>query len=1343
MPAQKDPIEIDPVELQKDLHDRMQRYLLTALPIHRRFPKLRAQASAELSRNNTLVRGPYLEALPDYPKTKSIKDLVDAGMLHEGFRDMDPKVFNRPLHQHQAEAIQAVVQKNENIVVATGTGSGKTECFLFPLIDSLLKANIKGRPGIRAILVYPLNALANDQLYSRIVPLLAKELGEHGITVGRYTGQTTQNKQRSYFQNEYLANPMIKDLFGDEIPDNWLLSRDEMLDTPPHVLVTNYAMLEHLLLLPKNAPLFQNADLQFLVLDELHTYAGAQASEVSLLLRKLRNRYAPENTLRCIGTSASLGDSPQAQKDVIEFATRLFGFPFSQVITAKRESHYLLETEAAKTRLAPEQWLELHQILQSVRHLQDEQERITQWNDRTMDANIELLVEKEGESLSQLLCTTLASDESVREVSDILSKEGLQSVANLAQRVFPQGLELAERALAGLVAIGAYARESSSSFPLLPARYHLFTRGIEEATIELAHSDHHEENAVNLRFRREFKDPETDKSRFRLMTCRKCGELYFEAFEKGQHIIPEHGGPGWKRSVFWLKPKDSYVIPADSTEDQADDKDAPTPVWIHLHSGETKPELNDKDEPAQWFETNRAKMVDPSNEDVDANPGARPVVTECQSCGSRDRSEIITAFHPGDQALSGTICEVLYSHLPTTSDEAKRHRQPGRGRNLLVFSDNRQDAAFFAPNFQRSHEDLLTRRAIVRALKENGKAKLLGLADDLCHANYLLKGGLTNREGKRAAPVDLATIIRGKLFSEFCSPGGSRVSLEDLGLVVVEYNMVDLEDIAERAGIPAHLGKNIVRWIIDSIRLKRAISMPPEIREDDDFVWGSYAQDDRRYTLETKDNDARFRLLGFRPSGTPYLSGYVEVLRDKLKIDNWEQILRKVWEILIDDYDGSAVLRTDPEGTQLRVLDHRYLSIRLRSEDESVYRCDKCSRISHYSVGGICTQWRCNGHAKKVPKDDWDAEIQRNHYFYLYSVLSDMPSIIAREHTAAIATHVRETIESDFKSGEINMLSSSTTMEMGIDLGDLEGVFLRNAPPDISNYQQRAGRAGRRAQAAPVSITYSRNRRYDQDVFEHTEEFLRKEPRTPHVHLGNSRLFQRHQFSILISHYLADLHLNDAGIQIGQLFGLPRFTIGGGTLSPQGGMPPSFTEADEMAFLERITQWLSSSTSEAARLLADDLLTSLLPSLTEKEQLTLKQQNANLANTFLAEIEKLAKTFGFRFRHYLDKSKELHDAGQMGGDKMRNRAYRWSNLPIVTFLSKQGIIPTYSFPVDSIDLEVLQGELFNPSGYRTIQRRTPRNFRICTRCRGHRQWTNLDVVCHLATPARVHASLLL
>jgi ATP-dependent helicase YprA (DUF1998 family) len=126
---------------------------------------------------------------------------------------------------------------------------------LFPVVDALLKERIQGKPGIRAILVYPLNALANDQLYRRIVPILANELQDFGITVGRYTGQTTPGKNRRFFEDQYLEDEYFRSMFGNTIPSNWLLSRDEMLDTPPHVLVTNYAMMEHLLLLPKNAAL--------------------------------------------------------------------------------------------------------------------------------------------------------------------------------------------------------------------------------------------------------------------------------------------------------------------------------------------------------------------------------------------------------------------------------------------------------------------------------------------------------------------------------------------------------------------------------------------------------------------------------------------------------------------------------------------------------------------------------------------------------------------------------------------------------------------------------------------------------------------------------------------------------------------------------------------------------------------------------------------------------------------------------------------------------------------------------------------------------------------------------
>ena len=1302
MPAPIDPLEIDPVALQNDLQDRMQRYLLTALPIHRRFPKLRKAAIEQLSAERTLVQGPYLEALPDFPKNLSIKDFVAKDILHDGFENINRDVFTRPLHEHQVKAIRLATEKKKNIVVATGTGSGKTECFLYPMLDELLKADIKNKPGIRAILVYPLNALANDQLYSRVVPLIVNELQQYGLTVGRFTGQTDARKNRAEFEQEYLGDPNIKKIFPDSIPDNWLLSRQEMLENPPHVLITNYAMLEHLLLLPQNAPLFRNADLRYIVLDELHTYAGAQATEVALLLRKLRNQYAPDKDIRCIGTSASLGSSDDAKRKVLKFASRLFGAEFAEVVTARREPHHLLASEQAPFTLDPQEWCQLHDILHKVRNLDSESERIKIWSNCAIECNIstmELIPENDSRPLSQLLCSVLSKESSVRQVSNILASEGLQHLPSLANQIFP-GHEKAKDALTALVAICAYARETPEGFPLLPARYHLFTRGIEDATIELVHPDENIEHAKGPYFKREFTNPNTGKSRFRLLTCRKCGELYFEAYKNTgqQRIQAEHPGRGWRRAVYWLKPKEAYVISEDSTEEEIEEQNPPKPAFIHLTNNGVKDHLDPSDHPEEWLETCEAIMREPSADDIDANPDARAKVTLCQSCGSRDSQEIITPFHPGDQAFSTTICEVLFSHLPTHKVKEVRHRLPGRGRNLLVFSDNRQDAGFFAPNFQRSHEDLLTRRAVLKRLAQ-GTCPLSRIASDLTAESYLLQRGLTNRDGKPASSRggELEVMIKGKIFTEFCAPGGSRTSLEDLALVTVEYTDIDLDAIANKAGIPAHIRGNLVRWILDTIRLKRAIQMPSGIAADDSFVWGNYGQTDRRITLQTKTPEASSTLRPtLRADGTPYLNRYVDVLRDKLGLQNWEQILDTIWKELTDDDNGydEPILISDQESSAAKVLDHNIINLVRRDEEQPVYRCNKCSKISTYSVGGVCTQWCCNGKTEKVSPADWQIESKRNHYRHLYADLENLPSAIAREHTASIATHVRAEIESDFKAGKINILSSSTTMEMGIDLGDLEGVFLRNAPPDISNYQQRAGRAGRRAQAAPISITYSRNRRYDQDIFENTERFLRKEPRTPHVHLGNPRLFQRHQFSILISSFLSFLNLgmDGRGIQIGQLFGLTRFVLGnGGQLTPENGAPPIFTQQDEEDFITRLSVWLQADASRDARSLAEDLLKKLSGSLDESESKALQYANQTLQTDFIHEMRRLCKTFGTRFRHYTEKAQELAQAGHNGGDALRNRAYRWANLRIINFLSKHGVIPTYSFPVDSIDLEVTTG----------------------------------------------------
>src|SRR5690606_1914675 len=190
-----------------------------------------------------------------------------------------------------------------NLVVSTGTGSGKTESFLLPIINSLIEESARGTltPGVRALLLSPMNALANDQL-KRMRGVLA---GLPEITFGRYTGETPKDFRAA--EAEFLQrNPTEQRL------PNELLSRDEMRSTPPHLLLTNYAMLEYLLLRPADMELFDGqhgGNWRFIVMDEAHVYDGAQGSEVALLIRRLKQRVASDATLQCIATSASLTGS--------------------------------------------------------------------------------------------------------------------------------------------------------------------------------------------------------------------------------------------------------------------------------------------------------------------------------------------------------------------------------------------------------------------------------------------------------------------------------------------------------------------------------------------------------------------------------------------------------------------------------------------------------------------------------------------------------------------------------------------------------------------------------------------------------------------------------------------------------------------------------------------------------------------------------------------------------------------------------------------------------------------------------------------------------------------------
>jgi ATP-dependent helicase YprA (DUF1998 family) len=372
--------EYNPIELTKTLKETLARYIPTTLPISRRYPDLR-QRFLDLVREQTLVIGPYVEALPDFEKGRALKALIEGkgGFLHHGFLNLSDHLLNRPLHLHQEKALAAACRDGESLIVATGTGSGKTETFLYPIAHTLLNETDTEAPGVRALLIYPMNALANDQLFYRIAPLFGLYLKDFCITFGRYTSHIRAHASRAEEERKIKDNPKLMQALEGKVPANWLLTREEMLENPPKLLITNYAMLEHLLLLPRNAPLFAHNTLRCIVLDEIHTYSGAQATEVAFLLRKLKNRLGLTQPLQVFGTSATLASGPEADQKLLTFASDLFGERVHKVIRGDREPHVRLKVNGQEIfRLDVRSWLAIGDILDHLSEYDDPQ--VADWN---------------------------------------------------------------------------------------------------------------------------------------------------------------------------------------------------------------------------------------------------------------------------------------------------------------------------------------------------------------------------------------------------------------------------------------------------------------------------------------------------------------------------------------------------------------------------------------------------------------------------------------------------------------------------------------------------------------------------------------------------------------------------------------------------------------------------------------------------------------------------------------------------------------------------------------------------------------------------------------------------
>jgi hypothetical protein len=415
---------------------------------------------------------------------------------------------------------------------------------------------------------------------------------------------------------------------------------------------------------------------------------------------------------------------------------------------------------------------------------------------------------------------------------------------------------------------------------------------------------------------------------------------------------------------------------------------------------------------------------------------------------------------PGNEALASVVVQKVLAALPGENVD----NLPFGGRSLLSFSDNRQDAAFFAPYFQSTSANITLRNLIYKKLKnfkDNGKdfvnMEVLQYDIEKKYPTVLDESGILL--SKDDHPAKFKDIVLGSIGAEFCTPGGRRNSLEALGLVKVTYDEEKLQLIekflrhegGEVVNLVDNDLSNLIHVFLETIRREKALVGFFDVDLTNKFIWGNFYANHRSFEIEGIENN---------PNGSVKINRWLSVgnrknrrshfLINQLGITQTDanQFLRNFWAAM----EQSKLLIQNPKKDKPGYgLNGKLIKIGL-ADPENRFVCTSCGLLHHGSVLNKCTAFGCSGTTEQISPEEFEQISKDNHYIASY-MHGESGVVRAREHTASLSNALREQIEEDFANKQINVLSCTTTMEMGVDLGDLEAVVNLNVPPSIANYQ--------------------------------------------------------------------------------------------------------------------------------------------------------------------------------------------------------------------------------------------------------------------------------------------------
>lgn len=1066
--------------------------------------------------------------------------------------------LERKPYAHQLAAWKLLGSESKNsVVVTSGTGSGKTECFLVPILDRLIREQQSiNQPliGVRALFLYPLNALINSQRDR----LRAWTYGlGGGIRFCLYNGVTPE------------MLPGAQGLIGSEIKDRRTLRK-----TPPPILVTNATMLEYMLVRTQDRPILDSSrgKLEWIILDEAHTYIGSQAAELALLIRRVLHAFAvTPSQVRFIATSATIGDpSESARTQLREFLAHVGGTDVDRVhiVSGEREVPDLQQQETAPTTAATLK--ELYELDQGA--------------DITPNRYKTLASHPVAKQIRKLFTTRVSRVAKLSEITAIISGE--QHTHNKqSQSAALQWLDLCTSAV------------DSNQTPFLPLRSHVFHQTLPGlwccANEECPSAKNTRPKGVDWPFGALYLEPKKQCSCgapvFELIACNECGSVYLRAEIDGNRVV----------QPISESPVDEFAL-----DIEREDEDIQTIVSEFEMGPSRSFALIVNRDIADGGELHIRKsdgtIVEiPSDDSISLILFEKgPEGLRCPTCNSKGKTtdELFRTARVGAPFYLAGVLPTLLEFAPDGDSPAN---QTCRGRRLLTFTDSRQGTARLAARLQQDSERSKVRGLIyhnvlakkpdnaireqIRELEniQSPSSAIKNLLDQLKDAEAqsstttfrslqlaLQNGGVEFKAiqaqyqrysrdlfGGSSGAANVAEVL---ILREVGRRPKRQNNLESMGLVAVTYPRLSTVNT-----IPSEWkrkGRTLDDW---RALLKTALDFfvrgggSLEIR-DELWPWLGLPQKKTRIVSPNTEEISRWqrRWPSVRRSGDRSLLARLvaHVLEADTQTPDGQDLIDSILSAAFEDVkrflkltaDG-YLLPLDEMALQIirgawvcpftfRLLDNTVAAVSPylpRSHGDPSPECDYVEiPVYEFPFGGLAEgndpirtgrAWLDSQQRVRELRESglWSIFHDRVIEFAMY--------FTAAEHSAQQPSEKLQEYEKKFKNGEINVLSCSTTMEMGIDIGGVQQVAMNNVPPHPANYLQRAGRAGRRNETRSTALTLCKSNPHDQSVFRNSRWAFETTLPAPVVSLNSAVIVQRHLNSLALAEFLrlqkqSDLH---------------------------------------------------------------------------------------------------------------------------------------------------------------------------------------------------------------------------